>query len=275
MTVWPFTKKASGLAVVIVHGFSPGRGGRVNRHLPPPSPGSSKSLRVALIFGSSLMDCDAGFGSVLVRDFCHIIPHPKDRGHVATKCIYSCFTGWARGRPPRTQTETDSGQASISHLKPTGSLFGGPRGGLGLRISVSSEQILNDHQNVYILSFLRYPVPLGVLVSQDCRSKYHTLNLQPTLTRAPSGGERSEIKVSLRLVPAESESVRGPLPAPGAAGVPCLVDGILPVYLHLQMSPFIGRQSYWTRVRTNDLILSWPSAKVLFPNKVPFTGTGG
>lgn len=30
-------------------------------------------------FRTSLLDCDVGLGTVLVRDFCHIIPHPKDR----------------------------------------------------------------------------------------------------------------------------------------------------------------------------------------------------
>ena len=35
-------------------------------------------------FGSSLYPCHDGFGSVLGRDFCHIFPHPKDRGAAAT-----------------------------------------------------------------------------------------------------------------------------------------------------------------------------------------------
>lgn len=43
-----------------------------------------QALKGGAGFGSSLFPCHAGFGSVLGRDFCHIIPHPKDRGAVAT-----------------------------------------------------------------------------------------------------------------------------------------------------------------------------------------------
>ena len=58
---------------------------------------------------------------------------------------------------------------------------------------------------------------------------------------------------------------------------PSSSHGILPVSMSVTdcilISPFYGHQSYCIKTYSNDLILTRSSAKILFPNKVTFTGT--